>query len=170
MYTVKEVAALFPVEDPARKAHVAAVRAVIESIGCYRIFDEEIFLTDADVRDLMDGIRARGGVSSEPLDTELGHLVLIGPRVHDEGCLNFLGWARAGEVQKLITSVQTYATEKVDFLDAAACSYGEFKHHFESLQKYRERGYWHVAVPQFRAYLRQLFETNIGTADQEERE
>lgn len=113
-----------------------------------------------DVRDLLSYIRAMGGWPDEPWDSEPGYLVLIGPRAPSMVDSNFVGWARVGAVQQLVSEVQQLSGESVDFLDAAPCIYGSFRQHLDRLKDYRERGFWHAAVPQFRAYMRNVFWSN----------
>lgn len=164
LYTLREVAELFP-EEGGAKAHLAAVRALIEETGCYRQFGTQILMTELDIRDLLEAIRIKGGPTTEPLDTDQGFLVLIAPRMREQGDLDFIGWARLGGIQKVVDDAKTYAVTKVDLIEAAPCSYGDYKYHLKQLKPYRERGYWHASVPQSRAYLRSLFEANIGLSD-----
>ncbi len=157
LYTVAEVAELFPTDGKSSAAHTKAVAALIRSHGSYRSFGDTILLTESDVASLLRGIAVRGQEAAAPAVADEGHIVFIGSRV-DATAEVFVTWCRPGDVDAAVREVQVGVPD-VQLLDFAAAKYGDYVAWTESQSRWRQLGKWFLRTRQFNAAMAMLFAT-----------
>lgn len=149
LYTVAQVAELFPNDDARKKkSHVEDVEKLIRAHGCFKRFGEQILLSQGDVRALFRAISVDKltAIDGSPAPTSDGYAVAVGSRT-DPDCQVFLSWAPLGSVSSLVRDVQRFADFRVELLDYAGRTYGEFVALRERLKPCRYFGNWYCRGP-----------------------
>ena len=164
LYTVAEVAELFPQAGTSAARHVKAVEELVRQHGCYRKFGDAVLLTERDVADLFRNIAVRGPGTPEPQDGDDGHAVFIGSRT-DASAEVFVDWCAPGAVDACVRRVKE-VTPSVDLLDFAAMTYGQYVEWTERLAKQRCMGKWFYRTREFNAAMVLLFPEGANDDEQ----
>lgn len=148
------MAELFATDKPTKKL-IGQVDALIRQHGCYRAFGDEVRLTEADADALMACLAARAS-TGEPGDDVQGHVVVVGHPTETDAPV-YIGWARAGGVDKLFDDVVTHSSEPhIRIIDFVPASYGQYKVHRDALAKHKFKGRWYLRKPELLAYITNL--------------
>ncbi len=156
LYTVEEVAALFPCPEgaPAQRKHLKQVEELIRQTGSYRSFGDTALLTEADVGVLIRSLAVKGPEAPQPTEVDDGWMVFIGNRLDPSEDV-FVTWCRQDEVDKAVMEVRSILDD-VDLIDFVHFTYGAYLSWVEAQSAFRRRGKWYHRTKKFNAAMAAL--------------
>lgn len=166
LYTIAEVAELFPREESTKPAkHQKAVEELVRKFGCFRLFGDAALLTEDDVAELLRNIAVRSVEGSpEPQENDEGHVIFVGSRTDITDDV-FVDWCRAGTVQQTVHRVNEVVSD-VHLLDFAPMAYGAYLAWVDSQKQYRRMGKWFHRTRGFNSAMALLFPQGANDDEQ----